>query len=392
MLVQRTARHVVRPPERLRVALDRDDVRCRPGGSSNVREIVADTSPNGPATATVRVLERGDQRRHEVRAWARRSCRATTTTAARTRAGCPRSARPRDPSRALVRTISTATPGDPGRLGVELGERRLLRVRRPVRDDDQLGAVGRAMRPRAPTARARSSGQSVATSTIEATPTGALLEARRHRRARPVADDAVVDQVGCRGSLEGVQRRRVDHLPAGGLDLARAARRPSPSPWPVAPPHARPRALGPRGCLVTLPSRRGYRPRHRATGRRSDRCRARFGPVRLPPSGLIPAFLPAKAKNSRSVISNVVALRPERRARSRVAHDREPAALHRPVERLGDDAGADAREPAVVELGLAQDVEPQRRVGGQRVLLGRASGGRARRRRCRRGSGPWSAA
>ena len=53
-----------------------------------------------------------------------------------------------------------------------------------------------------------------------------------------------------------------------------------------------------------------------------------------------------------------------------IADDREPAALHRAVERLRDDAGADAAEPPAVELGLAQDVEPQRRVLEQRLALG----------------------
>ena len=88
---------------------------------------------------------------------------------------------------------------------------------------------------------------------------------------------------------------------------------------------------------------------------------------------------------------NVEAFGPERRRPRRVAHDRELAALHRPVERLADDARADAAQLAVVELRLAQDVEPQRRVGHQRVAL-RLGQLVERRRRCRRcGSGRSSA-
>ena len=40
------------------------------------------------------------------------------------------------------------------------------------------------------------------------------------------------------------------------------------------------------------------------------------------------------------------------------------------MERLGDDAGADARELAAVQLGLTQDVEPERRPRDDRVALG----------------------
>ena len=54
-------------------------------------------------------------------------------------------------------------------------------------------------------------------------------------------------------------------------------------------------------------------------------------------------------------------------------HDRAPAALDRPVDRLGHDPGADAVEPAAVELGLAQDVEPQRRVLEERRRAPRQS-------------------
>ena len=61
----------------------------------------------------------------------------------------------------------------------------------------------------------------------------------------------------------------------------------------------------------------------------------------------------------------------EERLPVRVAHDREGAALHRPVEGLGDDAAADAGEPATVELGLAQHVEPQ----GVRVATSLRSAG-----------------
>ena len=58
----------------------------------------------------------------------------------------------------------------------------------------------------------------------------------------------------------------------------------------------------------------------------------------------------------------VVLFGPERRMPGRVADDRDLASLDRAVEGLGDDARADPLQLAAVELGLAQDVEPQRRV------------------------------
>ena len=68
------------------------------------------------------------------------------------------------------------------------------------------------------------------------------------------------------------------------------------------------------------------------------------------------------------------------RAEGGVADDRGRAALHRAVERLGDDPGADARQLAAVQLGLAEDVEPERRPGDEasRSVCVRAL--RARRR------------
>src|SRR6185437_11964021 len=58
-----------------------------------------------------------------------------------------------------------------------------------------------------------------------------------------------------------------------------------------------------------------------------------------------------------------VRVRPELGPPGRVADDRERAPLHGPVERLGHDARADAGQSALVQLRLAQDVEPERRVG-----------------------------
>ena len=55
-------------------------------------------------------------------------------------------------------------------------------------------------------------------------------------------------------------------------------------------------------------------------------------------------------------------LGPSERLKGGVANDRVVAALDRAVERLGDDPRADALQPALVELGLAQDVEPERRI------------------------------
>src|SRR5206468_10473165 len=56
-------------------------------------------------------------------------------------------------------------------------------------------------------------------------------------------------------------------------------------------------------------------------------------------------------------------------APGRIAHDRELAALHGPVERLGHDAGPHPVQPALVQLCLTQDVEPQRRVLDERRSL-----------------------
>src|SRR5215208_8322137 len=57
-----------------------------------------------------------------------------------------------------------------------------------------------------------------------------------------------------------------------------------------------------------------------------------------------------------------VVVRTELRPEGRIAHDRVRAALHRALERLRDAPRADALELAVVDPGLAEDVEPQRRV------------------------------
>jgi hypothetical protein len=58
---------------------------------------------------------------------------------------------------------------------------------------------------------------------------------------------------------------------------------------------------------------------------------------------------------------------PEHRPPGRVADDRHLAPLHGAVEGLGDDAGADSLQLAPVELGLTQNVEPERRVPEERV-------------------------
>ena len=178
----------------------------------------------------------------------------------------------------------------PGRLGVELGQRRLLGVRRAVRDDDQLGAVGRAV------------GEGADGPGEVLWPVGrdehdrgdahrGVVETRRHRRARPVADDAGVDQVGCRGSLERVQRRRVDDLPAGGLDLRaqRVGRRPVPGPSRRGPRVGERTDLGGASSADIAP--RGYRPlTARPAGVYQGWARSAG---QAPPSGLIPDVLPA---------------------------------------------------------------------------------------------------
>ena len=65
-----------------------------------------------------------------------------------------------------------------------------------------------------------------------------------------------------------------------------------------------------------------------------------------------------------------------------------------PPSRGGWSRPRSARPPlelAAVELGLAQDVEPERRVGEQSLALGPVPAGSGRRRSCRRGSAPSSA-
>src|SRR4051794_2327554 len=44
------------------------------------------------------------------------------------------------------------------------------------------------------------------------------------------------------------------------------------------------------------------------------------------------------------------------------------AAFHRPVKDLGHDASSDAGEPTTVELGLPQNVGPQRGIADQLVM------------------------
>ena len=91
-------------------------------------------------------------------------------------------------------------------------------------------------------------------------------------------------------------------------------------------------------------------------------------------------------------MSKVLSFGPSVGLERRVADDRVAAALDRAVEGLGDDPRADAGQAAAVELGLAQDVEPQRRVLEERRALRRRRARRGSRRRSRRGSAPWSAA
>ena len=247
MLVQRSARHVVLAPERLRVALDRDHVHGAGRWLLERAQVVAD-QPERARDGDRRVVERRDQRRHEVAGGSRLVSTSTTTPADARR--MPGVQRGRVPQPGAGPDDLDAHARRSGRLGVELGERRLLGVRRPVRDDDQLGAVGRAI------------GQGADGPGEILRPVGrdehdrgdahrGVLETRRHRRARPVADDAGVDQVGCRGSLERVQRRRVDHLPAGGLDLRaqRVGGRPVPGPSRRRPRVGQRSDLG--GCLVS---------------------------------------------------------------------------------------------------------------------------------------------
>ena len=138
VLVQRTARDVVRPPERLRVALDRDDVHVPAGGSSNDAGRPM-TSPNGPATATSGSPSAATSGVDEVAARARRSC-----PGARPRAPPPGGSRSSAPPHSRAARSSgrprrrPRSPG-PARAVVSVRERGLLLRRRIVGDDDELG-------------------------------------------------------------------------------------------------------------------------------------------------------------------------------------------------------------------------------------------------------------
>src|SRR5215210_206452 len=61
---------------------------------------------------------------------------------------------------------------------------------------------------------------------------------------------------------------------------------------------------------------------------------------------------------------------PERRTKTRISEDRDLAALHRPMERLRYDTGSHALQTALVELRLAQDVEPKWCIPEDRLSLG----------------------
>ena len=80
------------------------------------------------------------------------------------------------------------------------------------------------------------------------------------------------------------------------------------------------------------------------------------------PSGASSAFFPSEGEQEQVHHPERGGVRAERRAPPRVADDRDLASLHRPVERLGDDAGADPLQLPLVQLRLAKDVEPERRV------------------------------
>ena len=68
-------------------------------------------------------------------------------------------------------------------------------------------------------------------------------------------------------------------------------------------------------------------------------------------------------------MSNVRSSGPKRGLKAGSRRIDDAAALDRAVERLGDDARADAGQLAAVELRLAQDVEPQRGPLEERLAL-----------------------
>ncbi len=82
------------------------------------------------------------------------------------------------------------------------------------------------------------------------------------------------------------------------------------------------------------------------------------------------ALLPLECEEQQVHHPERVAVWTKCRTPAGLTDNRRPASLHRAVEGFRDDARAYPLQPACVELGLAQDVEPERRVPEQRGPLG----------------------
>jgi hypothetical protein len=300
VFVERPAGDVVRPPERLRVALDRDHVHGPRRRLLEPAQVVGDQAERA-GDRDHRVVQRFHQRADQV-------ARGLDTRIDEDDDGRRRPADPGIQGRGVAEAVAgpddlDRDPGCPRLVGLDRQQRLRLVVGRAVGDHHDLSPVGRAVGERSngtrevrwPVGRDQHDRRD---------PDRRLVQPGRHRGAGPVAHDPVRLDVRRRGPLERVQRGRVDHLPAGCFDLhaQRVRGRPVPGATGGGARVGERADLG--GRLVT-----GHRGED--TGRRSrDRRRRRGSRRQLPPSGLISAFLPLNATKIRSVIPKVVSSRP----------------------------------------------------------------------------------
>ena len=139
------------------------------GGSSKFRRS-SETSPNGPATATVGSSSAATS--GVTRSPRGSTLVSTTTTTGPAARRIPAFNAVAWPNRALVQTTSSPTPGDPVPAASSSASAPAWASDGPFATTTSCVPAGDAPTS-APTARARSSGQSVASSTSDATPTGA---------------------------------------------------------------------------------------------------------------------------------------------------------------------------------------------------------------------------
>ena len=174
------------------------------------------TRPNGPATATSGSASAATS-------GVTRSSRGSTLVSSSTTTGAaarriPQFSAAACPSLALVRTTSTVTAAGSGSDVVTPARACSCSGDGPFATTTTCVPAGDVARS-ASSARETSAGQSVATRTTVATPTGASSSRDGTDALDPYRSTPAIDDVRGRRPLQGVQRGRVEHLPAGGLDL-----------------------------------------------------------------------------------------------------------------------------------------------------------------------------